>query len=251
MQRSAMFDKRVIVACLVVVAATGCGGGKRSTSEPTPSPTIEPTIVASWAHDAVTTGVIGAKDLPGGWVASPREPSGQLGLNQQCHELDGDGFAGQLAYAASDRLRGPQKDAMNSEASAFATGQAAQDAVDRIRDTLRTCRDEYVSAIVRRERKSFVDAGGDEKQLGDVTVTITEQPVATIGDSAFRLRYEFHVVVNGAPQDFATDLTTFRVGRMVARLGFDPGSGDGHIQDPVLELVAARLAKANATLGQR
>jgi hypothetical protein len=140
---------------------------------------------------------------------------------------------------------------MNSEASAFASDQVAQDAIERIRDTLRSCHAEYAAALVRSERKNFTDAGGQENQLGDVTVTIAEQTAATVGDSSFQARYEFHLVVNGAPQDFATDLTTFRIGRIVATLGFDPGTTDGHIQKPVLEVVADRLTKQNAMLQPR
>src|ERR1700693_3984717 len=120
-----MVDLKAIVVCLVVVVVSGCGGGKSPTAVPSPVPTLDPTVVASWAKDAVKASVISSSDLPGGWTGSPREPSRQVGLSSQCRELDSAGFDGQLAYAASDRLRGPDRDAMNSEASAFASDKGA------------------------------------------------------------------------------------------------------------------------------
>lgn len=239
---------KAILACAVVLAIGGCGGGKKLTLTPTPTVAVDPAIVASRAPDAVKAAIIGAADLPGGWSGRPRDPAGQLGLSPQCHELDSDGLDGQLAYAASDRLTGPQKDNLHTDASAFATDQAAQGAIDRIRGTLSACHDEYAAAIVRLQRKNFIDSGGNEQQLGDMSVTISEKPGATIGDSSFDLAYQFHVVVDGKSSDFATDLVTFRVGRMVATLGYDPGASDGQLEKPVLELAAIRLTKANATL---
>ncbi len=241
---------KAILACAVVLAIGGCGGGTRLTPTPTPTVAVDPAVVVSRAPDAVKAAIIGAADLPGGWSGRPRDPVGELGLSPQCRELDSDGFDGQLAYAASDRLTGPQKDNLHTDASAFATDQAAQDAMDRIRRTLSSCHDEYAAAIVRLQRKNFIDDGGSEKQLGDMSVAISEEPGAPTGDSSFDLVYQFHVVVDGKSNDFATHLMTFRVGRMVATVGYDPGASDGQLQKPVVELAAIRLTKANATLIQ-
>ena len=235
------------IGLIIIAAIAACGGdgGRLAPGEIS-------TKFRAAAQEAAQAALLTLDDLPPGWTSAPpeEEEAPDLQLSEECDRFfEQEQLPGEVASADSNDFTGPDDQEVSCVATVFAAENAAQDALDSVKEGLSLCRDELVDAFDRLVRQGFQEGGGDPDLLEEVDISFQDLSFPRLGDASLAFRISADIRALGLPFDFTGDIIGIREGRTVDGLFyFVVGRLDIEEEQRLAEVVADKLVKANASL---
>ncbi len=231
--------RKILALVIAVMLLVGCGGGDGS--ESSEGNGAAATTLPSVEQDKQLAGriVLTAADLPG--YREAREEDDDEGIERAfagCVQNDTVLTAqepGDPRTVEGNDFRKGDEQSLGSKATIAETDVQAQAALARLRDqTVLRC----LEGAVRREAAASLDPGVTLQ-----TITVSNLPVATVGDDTVGLRIQVTLGVQGQTVPVTSDLTVMRRGRAVAFL-FTAGAGTfpSSERDALATKMAERMA---------
>lgn len=204
------------------------------------------------AQQVANGAILKLSDLPEGWKATVQDDSGpdvDFEFSEGCKFLEQDTSVSELASAESDKLYGPSRQTIGSQASVFRADTSAADAF-AIFVNWGSCRDETVAAFTQLITESFRDEDIDPSTV-QVNVAFDPVTAPVLGDASGSMyRVSITMQVEGQQFTATMDILAMQRGRMLGTLVYTAFNAppDPAEQQQLAQLAAAKLIAAEASL---